>query len=121
MNSFKINNFITLKLEDGNTNIYIKNQLYTQCKFLLLEIPVDDSKAIEEVDSVDEAAERLDASLEPIDENVENKIPPEAEFWGHCSNLQVWYENNYNSRLLHRNLAFPLLKRLTNEGDPKAK
>ena len=49
------------------------------------------------------------------------KIYPETEFWGHCSNLQVWVENDYNTRLLHRNLAFPLLKRLTELGDPKAK
>ena len=115
--SFKVNEYITLKLENEDTNIYIKGQLYTQCKFLLLKVPTNESKALEELRSVDEAAERLDASLEPIGENVENKIPPEVEFWGHCSNLQVWYENNYDSRLLHRNLAFPMLKRLLNEGD----
>ena len=48
-------------------------------------------------------------------------IPPETEFWGHCSNLQVWFENNYDTRLLHSNLAFPLLKRLTEVGDNQAK
>ena len=48
------------------------------------------------------------------------RIPPETEFWGHCSNLQVWTENNYDTRLIHRNLAFPLLKRLIEAGDPVA-
>ena len=48
-------------------------------------------------------------------------ISPETEFWGHCSNLQAWYESNYDTRILHRNLAFPLLKRLTEEGDTVAK
>ncbi|KKK92445.1 hypothetical protein LCGC14_2702850, partial [marine sediment metagenome] len=43
------------------------------------------------------------------------------EFIGHCSNLQVWYEHDYDSRLLHRNLAFPLLKQLTEIGDHLAK
>ncbi len=35
-------------------------------------------------------------------------------------NLQVWYEYNYNTNLLHSNLAFPLLKKLTEVGDPLA-
>ncbi len=48
-------------------------------------------------------------------------MPPEVEFWGHCSNLQAWYEFEYNTKLLHRNLAFPLLKKLYEVGDPQAK
>jgi len=49
------------------------------------------------------------------------EISPQEEFWGHCSNLQAWIENDYDTRLLHRSLAFPLLKELTNLGDLKAK
>jgi hypothetical protein len=48
-------------------------------------------------------------------------ITPEEEFWGHCSNLQAWAEYGYDTRLLHSNLSFPLLKRLTEVGDPKAR
>lgn len=33
------------------------------------------------------------------------KIPADIEYWGHCSNMQVWAENNYDSRLLHRSIA----------------
>ena len=36
-------------------------------------------------------------------------------------NLQTWAEHNYDTRLLHRNLAFPLLRKLTQAGDPNAK
>jgi len=36
-------------------------------------------------------------------------------------NLQVWNENNYDTRLLHSNLSFPLLKKLSEVGDPIAK
>jgi len=43
------------------------------------------------------------------------------QFIGHCSNLHAWAENNYDTRLLHSNLAFPLLKRLTEVEDPFAK
>ncbi|KKK88510.1 hypothetical protein LCGC14_2742450, partial [marine sediment metagenome] len=39
----------------------------------------------------------------------------------HCSNLQAWYENGYNTRLLHYNLAFSLLQRLAMAGDIRAK
>ena len=44
-----------------------------------------------------------------------------TEFRANCSNLQAWVENGYDTRLLHRNLAFPLLKKLTNVGDLHAK
>ncbi|GAG78064.1 unnamed protein product, partial [marine sediment metagenome] len=33
----------------------------------------------------------------------------------------MWYENDYDSRILHRNLAFPLLNALVKVGDPLAK
>jgi len=36
-------------------------------------------------------------------------------------NIHAWVENNYDTRLLHSNLAFPLLKELTNADDPLAK
>ena len=70
--------------------------------------------------SIDEAEEKLDHYLES---NTADEIglTPEVEFWGHCSNLQAWVEHDYDTRLLHRNLSFPLLKKLTEAGDPKAK
>ena len=36
-------------------------------------------------------------------------------------NLQTWAENDYDTRLLRSNLSFPLLKALSDAGDPKAK
>ena len=38
MEEFKVNKYITLKLEDGITNIYIKDDDYPflQCKYLLM-------------------------------------------------------------------------------------
>ena len=35
--------------------------------------------------------------------------------------MQVWYENNYDTRLLHSNFSFPLLKKLSEVGDLLAK
>ena len=124
MQEFKVNECITLKLEDGITNIYVNEELFDQCKFLLLNIPVDKISSFDEIESIDEAAEKLDHSMEPWDEFQQHKappIPPEVEFWGHCSNIQVWCENNYNTSLIHRNLAFYLLKKLNDAGDETAK
>jgi len=117
MLNFKVNEFITLKLENNETIIYVNGKRFNQCKFLMLNISYDKITAFNDIESIDEVASKLDKSLE----NKQFKIPPEVEFWGHCSNLQVWAESNYNTRLLHSNLAFPLLKKLTEVGDPIAK
>lgn len=122
---FKVNQYISLKLEDGRegkeTVIYVDGERFNQCKFLLLNIPIDKIKLFDEIESVDEASERLNRSLEKGSKLKGPFIPPEIEFWGHCSNLQVWFENDYNTRVIHSNLAFPLLKKLTEVGDSLAK
>ncbi|MHA1670625.1 MAG: leucine-rich repeat domain-containing protein [Promethearchaeota archaeon] len=117
---FKINEFIKLRLEAGRTNIYVKNRIFTQCMYLLLNIPKDQVRDYEDIDSIDEAAENLDRSMEGGGGGI-YQIDPEEEFMGHCSNMQAWAENDYDTRILHRNLAFPLLKRLSDVGDPLAK
>lgn len=119
MREFKVNEYITLKLENAQTIIYVNGKRFNQCKFLLLNIPVDEIKSFDEIKSIDEAAERLDRSMEG-NEQYKFEIPSETEFWGHCSNFQVWAEKNYDTRLLHRNIAFPLLKKLADAGDPVA-
>ncbi|MFX1297857.1 MAG: hypothetical protein ACFFD2_23800, partial [Promethearchaeota archaeon] len=117
---FIINKYLKLRLEYGNTNIYVGGRLFKQCKYLLLDIPVTNITDYNEIESIDEAAEKLDHSMER-GKLRKYYLSPEIEFWGHCSNLQVWHENQYDSRILHRNLAFPLLKALINVGDPLAK
>jgi len=120
MRSFKINEFITLKLEKGNTNIYINNQLFRQCKYLLINIPRSRIEDYNKTNSIDEAAKYYSSQLEG-ESPSEIEISPETEFWGHCSNLQAWAENGYNPKLLHSTLSLPLLKRLTEVGDSKAR
>ncbi len=120
MKEFKINEFLTLKLEEGGTNIYMKGKLFIQCKYLMLNIPIEETERFDEIESIDEAADILGWTYDG-QKGVEYEIDPETEFWGHCSNLQAWYENDYDTRLLHSNLAFPLLRKLTEVGDPLAK
>ena len=129
MEEFKVNEYITLKLEKGKTNIYIKGELFKQCKSLLLTNTTENINIFEEIESVDEISEMSGFSLE---ESIEkdmtleirkeiNNITPEIEYWVHCSNLQVWAEYKYDTTLIHSNLAFPLLKKLANFGDPIAR
>ncbi len=122
LKEYKINENITLKLENNKTNIYIKGELFLQCKFLLMNILVEEPNLYERIDSIDDAAETLDNSLQGTEGIRGNKyISEEEEFWAHCSNLQSWYEHEYNTKLLHSNLSFPLLKKLREIGDPLAK
>jgi Leucine-rich repeat (LRR) protein len=120
MDSFKINDYLTLKREHRRTKIYIKDKPFLQCKFLLLNLEKKDLNNYFEIDSIDEAAAKLDHSMEG-NKSKRTKLPSRTEFWAHCSNLQAWAENKYDTRLLHSNLAFPLLKELTKAGDPLAK
>jgi hypothetical protein len=85
-----------------------------------MNIQTNEIEKYDLIDSIDEAAEKLDRSME-TNQSIRREITPEVEFWGHCSNIQAWAENDYDTRLLHRNLAFPLLKELMNAGDPLAK
>ncbi|MFX1478661.1 MAG: hypothetical protein ACFFCI_11085 [Promethearchaeota archaeon] len=131
MLEYRINELLTLKLENGKTNLYVKGKMFIQCKRLVLNISKQDIPNYDEIDSIDEAADKYKHTLwqnkivegpmaRPSD--VQNEtITPEQEFWGHCSNIQAWVENNYDTRLLHSNLAFPLLKALVDAGDSSAK
>jgi len=129
---FKANKRILLRLEGKNTVIYVDEKRINICKRLFIVIPEKSTKKYDEIDSIDEASELYNQYL--IDNKIYKEengklyassysydIPPEAEFWGHCSNIQAWVEHNYDTRLLHSTLAFPLLKELMKAGDPIAK
>ncbi len=117
---FRVNKNITLRLEDGITNIYVGNELFRQCKFLLLVGKGKNMLNNNDLTSIDDAVEKLDTLLEGT-KAMSEIISPEVEFWGHCSNIQGWAECDYDSHFLHANMAFPLLKRLKELGDSQAK
>jgi len=101
MQEFKVNEYIKLRLEGERTILYLKDEKFRQCRSLILNIPYKKIPSLSKLRSIDEAADNL--------RDFTKKLAPEAEFWAHCSNLQVWSENDYDTRLLHSNLAFPLL------------
>jgi len=123
MKEFKINELLKLRLENNKTYIYIDNVKIIQCKYLLLNefnLFYENNDLRPKELSIDAQSKNLNHSLELIEEE-EYVIPPEVEFWAHSSNLQAWYEHSYNTQLLHSNLAFPLLRKLSQAGDLTAK
>jgi len=142
-NFFRVNEFLTLKLEKTSsrgmeTNIYVAGTMFRHCKYLLINVNLDEVEKYDNIKSIDEATESLNAvssmdEVTPslngvlehtIDSSVKESkfdITPLEEFKGHSSNLQVWYENDYDTTILHSNLALPLLYALYVAGEPKAK
>lgn len=53
--------------------------MFNQYKYLLLNMPTEKFKNLEEIDSIDEAAENLDNSME---RGSNFSISPKAEYWG---------------------------------------
>lgn len=123
----KINNYIYLGLErkTQSIEIYIKTdrgmERFIQCKYLLLLLHPDKLPDVEEAKSIDEIVEIMG-----YDESLESKAAEELglskseEFWGHKSNL-LEFVKEYNTNLLRYNLCWPLLKKLVEAGDPKAR
>lgn len=114
---FKINDLLEVRLEDNETVIYVAGSRFNICKKMLLNIPVDEVEDYDEVDSIDDVTDILKWDVQEGQEGVVYDISPEAEFFGHSSNLQAFYEYGYDTRLLHSNIAFPLLKKLSSMGD----
>lgn len=129
-NEFQINDFITLKLEWNKkkckyaTEIYVLGRKFLQCKHLFLIIPNEDPKK-KWIDSIDDLEKLYGSGLEEAHyKNIRPEdfgLTAKEVFWGHCSNIQVWAENNYDTRLLHSNLSFPMLRKLVEVGDLKAR
>jgi len=118
--AFQINQFLTVKLENGETNVYVNDKLFTKCKFLLLNTPSMQRLTTSNNFTLDELSKIYGDDLELRYSKEELGLSPEEEFRGHCSNLQAWAESGYSTNLLHTYFAFPLLKKLTEAGDRQA-
>ncbi|MEJ2248498.1 MAG: hypothetical protein P8Y70_01225 [Candidatus Lokiarchaeota archaeon] len=133
---FQVSDLLSLKLEFGRwdeegyeidygketykVRIYIKNKPFRFCTYLLIVNPQEDDR-LKEIESIDDAKKILNKDLERKVTPADLNISPEEEFWAHCSNIQAWYEHDYDTRLLDSKLAFPLLRKLMKLGDPKAR
>lgn len=60
MLSYKVNDYITLRLEHGKTFIYVNGTRFYQCIRLVLNIPKTTIPDYDHIDSIDEATEIYD-------------------------------------------------------------
>ena len=132
---FYVNEYITLQLEEvieedeyyrktgkfrRYTIIYVGGEPFFHCNEVLINASSIPSKQYNfSLDTGYELGVAGGFFWEDEDYFVYD-IPEVTAFQVHCSNIQAWEENNYDSRILTSNLAFPLLRRLVKLGDPKA-
>lgn len=111
---FVINDFLSVVYEWGDIYITIKGERFRICNLSVVTLPINILE--KEYSNMDEF---LDKNVEDI--NKYYRISKKTEYWVYCSSLQVWVENKFDTHLLHRNVAFPLLEGLYRVGDPIAK
>ena len=66
MLKFQINEYLELRLEHSKTNIYVNNELFIQCKYLLLNLPLNEMEGLEVIDSIDDAVAKLNRKLDQL-------------------------------------------------------
>ena len=131
MKEYKVNEYITLKLEERVTYIYINGVRSKRSIGLFIKVSPDRTVKYNQFDLLDEAVEGLQSytDIYSITDFYDNRprgrekynITAEQEFWAHCSNIQVWVEHDYDMSLIHSSLGYKLLKGLSNHGIEPAK
>ena len=119
---YHVNEFISLKLTSRSTFIYVNEQIFSGCKYLLISIPLESMEDWDHYDSMDEiiAATNRSRGKGMNTEPKAEALTPEEAFIGHCSNLQAWAENGYDYRLLDTRLSIPIIIKIM-EGLVKSK
>ena len=80
MQEYKINDFLSIRLEFDRTYIYVNGRRFISCIHLLINIATQNIRKYDYIDSIDEAEEIMNYQT-----NLITEISPETEFWGHCS------------------------------------
>jgi hypothetical protein len=83
MQEFHLNEFLTVKLEEDETIIYVNGEEFIQCKGVVMNWAPEELKYLFFKSSIDELADKSK------EEDNYLFIPPETEFLVHCSNLQA--------------------------------
>ncbi len=115
--TFIISKNLVLKLENDITNIYVNGEKFLHCKYILLNFEKRDISEYDKFENMDQVIKHYSRKHE----SDKTLLSPDTEFIGHCSNLQYWYENQYDLNILHSSLSIPLLRELANSGDEMAR
>jgi len=127
---FEINKHLRVVLTEYGIEVRFNNTKFFHCYHVPINFSVKKLTSLSEIQPFDEFQEVMKFEREikewratpaTIFKTNFKKVPNEDLFWVQCSNLQVWAENNYNSNLLPNRIAFPILKKLVELGDLKAK
>ncbi len=130
---FKINTLLSVRLDGDGSRMYVKGRPFDQCAYPVLngdgyrdyDDGYGDGCSGDENSKVPrKAARSVDAFLWKEHRTLDHPgyvegpgVSMQELFWGLCSTLQAWAENDYDTRLLHVNLAFPLSRALANAGE----
>jgi len=101
-----INEFLSVKSEGSTWDIYISNLKVEKRRYTIYNISPKEIIESEEIPSADWYFS--DGTI------------VEAEFTNVCEILEIWYKNRYDTSLLNKEGAFPLLRLLYIAGDPVA-
>lgn len=117
-----INEHLDMRMHDGKPTIFIDDRPFLACSFLVANLKNDDPN-ITMINSIDELADFQGTRIFEGNHGLYKEYGmQEIEILqAHASNIIAWVENGYDTRILHSNLAFPLLKKLARAGDAKAK
>ncbi len=113
---YVINDNIVLKLESGKTKIFVGGKFHRICKGVLLNIPLNRAQ-VKENCTIEDYIDKFQ-----ITTYFKNAyfLTPLEEFFVHCSNIQAWVENDYDTYILSSNLSLSILKKLFILGDKTA-
>lgn len=118
---FRLNQFITLKLIDfgdgiGSTQVYVNGRNFNVSIFSLKE-------AYELLHSTKTycCMDEVHRNLIGNNNRKFSKVDSDTMFWIYCHYIRVWIDNDYDTRLLQMDEAFPILNALYKAGDIKAR
>ncbi|MBN2153429.1 MAG: hypothetical protein JW839_18385 [Candidatus Lokiarchaeota archaeon] len=102
-------------MADERVQVLIAGEPFIHCRFLIARVSPTDA----DVSSIDDLARKRKAKKFEYG-GIRRYLTIEEEVFAHASNIQAWADNDYDTRLLHSNISFPLLKALAEIGDAKA-
>lgn len=124
----KDNIILTVRLINGESRIFVKEEEILTCRFVPLSIPDNELPKLEHIESINDVIDHFDHSLEGDYENEDilskwnltSSELAELDFFVNCSNLEAWVENDFDTRLLDYRLSFPLLEKIGKQGNLRA-
>ena len=113
----KINPYLDVRLIRKNAIVYVKNK---KAFPILLSFFMDSSENNLTFNSYDERSDFYKRTGKKRNSHKEMAIDAYQHFQMVCFMLRQWYKHNYNTQLLPKEVAFPLLKELSVVGASNA-